>query len=197
MTSARQTTQEMLERCGQMLLDRTFRNIEFGCCLLITQTGHTVEHENPPGEWWQVLQMRGKLPYSLPGRRDLIGPSLIISNVGDFLVRDGGRAAALRRTDMVHGQVVGGTEKKSAAGSCWQCIAVLDKPQKCFLHEISREITVAQPLTDIVGEFAPMTRKQPADPPLAHDRDYLRNIAPRLCLAQMIIVRNITCFFCY
>ncbi|WP_239021224.1 hypothetical protein [Novacetimonas hansenii] len=124
-------------------------------------------------------------------------PGLIVSNIGDFLVRDGSRTTTLRRADVVYGQVMGGAEEKGTTGSCGESIAVFDKPQKCLLHEISREVTVAQPLTDIVGEFAPMTRKQPADPPLAHDRNYLRHIARRLCLAQMIIVRNITCFFCY
>lgn len=126
-----------------MLLDRTFRDIEFGCCLLITQTGHAVEHENPPCQWGQFLQMRGKLPYPLPGRRRLIRPGLIVSNIGDFLVRDGDRTTALRRTDMVYGQVMGGAEEKGTTGACGESIAVLDKPQKCLLHEISREITVA------------------------------------------------------
>lgn len=143
MTSARQTTQEMLERCGQMLLDRTFRDIEFGCCLLITQTSHTVKNENPPGQWWQFLQLRGKLPYPLPGRRHLIRPSLIVSNIGDFLVRDGGRTTTLRRANMVYGQVVGGAEEKGTTGSCRQRVPVLHEPQKCLLHEISREVSVA------------------------------------------------------
>nr|WP_244985152.1 hypothetical protein [Acetobacter persici] len=143
MTSARQTTQEMLERCGQMLLDGTFRNIEFGCCLLITQTGHAVKNENPPGHWRQFLQLRGKLPYPLPGRRHLIRPGLIVSNLGDFFVRDGPRTTALRRPDMVYGQIMGGAEEKGTTGACGESIAVLDKPQKCLLHEISCEVTVA------------------------------------------------------
>lgn len=78
----------MPQRGREVLLYRAFRDIETGGNLPVIKAGNPVEHEYAARQSRQLIQDGSKLADLLPCCRHLLGPGLVVGDVGEVVMRD-------------------------------------------------------------------------------------------------------------